>query len=608
MKNSGGVGIRSQYSFNSNFIAHHHKYLAFDFSTDRVTNSFKILSILTLMVFAALLIFGFEGDQVDATSFSEGHYTFTIIDGDGVRIDSYDLDTGQLIIPDSIVYESHLYYIKEIGTSAFYNHSNLYGEIVLPHKLEIISGGAFQFCKGLYGPLNIPDTVRYIGDHAFTECSGFTSLDLPKTLEYLGQAAFSGCSGLVGDLNIPTGISTIPTYAFMGCKGFSGALTIPAGVTTIDSMAFRFAYFDSVVFPSTLKTIGPDAFSSARIYNGSITIPGSVESIGSQAFYYVDFNSLIIQNGVKSIGTECFAPLLSSPSYISLPSSLTSMSPNSFPTITFYSEDGVELDKTIAQLAGHYFAEVDGKLIRDAVVHTVILDSSPISSCKLTGSGTYLSGSVVDISVTPNSGYIFREWSDGVKDQTRSIVVDKDIELTAICDEAVTLSLSCSPYGSGSVKGAGTYAKGSTVEISVTPYSPNVFKEWSDGVKDQTRSIVVDKSMTLTAYCYPVHSVYFDVKGGSQQMPTQTVPEGEQFFVPDYSGVKDGYHFSCWSYDGIEWHSGDSFFMGDHDIYFVAVWESEKSGSDDYTLFLIIGAVAAVIVGIAVVVLMKRRV
>ena len=50
------------------------------------------------------------------------------------------------------------------------------------------------------------------------------------------------------------------------------------------------------------------------------------------------------------------------------------------------------------------------------------------------GSGTYNSGDTCTLTVTANSGYTFKQWSDGNTDNPRTIVVTQNIVLTAVCE------------------------------------------------------------------------------------------------------------------------------------------------------------------------------
>ncbi len=48
------------------------------------------------------------------------------------------------------------------------------------------------------------------------------------------------------------------------------------------------------------------------------------------------------------------------------------------------------------------------------------------------GSGKYRKGSSANIEAIPNPGYIFKQWSDGSTEPTRTLVIEEDIILTAI--------------------------------------------------------------------------------------------------------------------------------------------------------------------------------
>lgn len=63
--------------------------------------------------------------------------------------------------------------------------------------------------------------------------------------------------------------------------------------------------------------------------------------------------------------------------------------------------------------------------------YKIELSISPEGSGTVTGSGTYISGTQISISATPNSGYDFVKWSDNNVNASRTITVTKDLSLTA---------------------------------------------------------------------------------------------------------------------------------------------------------------------------------
>lgn len=58
-------------------------------------------------------------------------------------------------------------------------------------------------------------------------------------------------------------------------------------------------------------------------------------------------------------------------------------------------------------------------------------------------------------------------------------------------DGKVSITISVSPDGAGTVTGAGRYVVGETVTLEATANSNYNFNEWSDGVSDNPREIVV---------------------------------------------------------------------------------------------------------------------
>ena len=86
---------------------------------------------------------------------------------------------GELVIPETVTYEGHVYTVTEIADSAFMR------------------------CSGLTGVLSIPPTIQIIGRSAFSGCSGFSELVFHDGLLEICEEAFYGCSGFTGTLDFP---------------------------------------------------------------------------------------------------------------------------------------------------------------------------------------------------------------------------------------------------------------------------------------------------------------------------------------------------------------------------------------------------------------------
>jgi len=211
--------------------------------------------------------------------------------------------SGNVSIPDSVLYNGNSYKVTSIDEYAVYNCPNL-TSISIPSSITSIGSYAFYNCSGLTST-SIPDCVTSIGDNAFYNCSGLTSITIPNSVTSIGNGVFKNCSGLTS-LSIPNSITVIGNECFFGCIGLT-SITIPDSITSFGFNAFYNCYgLTSISIPNTVTSIGYGAFSNCSGLT-SITIPDSITSIGNATFKNCSgLTSLIIPSSVSSIGTEAF--------------------------------------------------------------------------------------------------------------------------------------------------------------------------------------------------------------------------------------------------------------------------------------------------------------
>ena len=184
-------------------------------------------------------------------------------------------------IPSSVTYIGYsafyscsltsVYYLGDLaGWCGIHGLNNtMYGK---PDATLYIDG------KELVGDVVIPDGVTAIPSYAFYGCDGITSITIPTSVKELGQmvieyknnlqsiyylgdlagwidlilsrsslneimilknkaAIYVDGKELAGDVVIPDGVTTIPSYAFYNCSGIT-SITIPSSVTEIRGSAF----------------------------------------------------------------------------------------------------------------------------------------------------------------------------------------------------------------------------------------------------------------------------------------------------------------------------------------------------------------------------------
>ena len=260
------------------------------------------------------------------------------------------------------------------------------GTLIIGSNVTRIPAYLFYQCSGFTGSLNIPSSVISIGDSAFSNCTGFSSsLSIGNNVNTIGASAFYKCTGFTS-LSLGTSVNTIDMYAFYQCSGLLGTLTIPASVVTIKTYAFALC--------SGLQ---------------SVNIGSNVHSIAYGAFYNC--------NGLASMTVFPETP----------PTLNESVFYNVSKTIPVY----VPCGSLEAYQSAYGWNEFSNYLCNPTVTVTAV----PTAGGSVSGGGNYSSGTSVTVTATPNSNYVFMNWSkDGVvvsSNPSYTFTVTQDVVLEA---------------------------------------------------------------------------------------------------------------------------------------------------------------------------------
>ena len=118
---------------------------------------------------------------------------------------------------------------------------------------------------------------------------------------------------------------------------------------------------------------------------------------------------------------------------------------------------------------------------------------------------SYKEGTSVILNAVADAGYRFTSWSDGNKENPRTVVVNADMTLTAIFqDENLPLQymLNVTAGVGGSVTKSpdkALYDEGTVVTVTAVADEGYAFSQWSDGNTETTRKVTMDKDYVLQA-------------------------------------------------------------------------------------------------------------
>ncbi len=266
----------------------------------------------------------------------------------------YDEYSGDVVIPETVIYNGITYSVTSLGYECFRDCSSLTA-ITIPNSVKSLGDACFRDCSSLTA-ITIPNSVTSLGDDCFYSCSSLTAITIPNSVKSLGEFCFDGCSRLTS-ITIPNSVTSLGYACFGYCSSLT-AITIPNSVKSVGGSCFERCsslermvvdaanpVYDSredcnaIIHTSTNELIAgcknsqiPNSVTSLgdKCFYGcsgltAITIPNSVTSLGDLCFYYCSsLTAITIPNSVKSLGKWCFLSC-SSLTAITIPNSVTSL-------------------------------------------------------------------------------------------------------------------------------------------------------------------------------------------------------------------------------------------------------------------------------------------
>ena len=357
--------------------------------------------------------------------------------------------------------------VKGIGDEAFYNCDSL-TSVTISKSVTSIGEDAFIWCSGLtktnytgdiaewcnikFGSyaanpmsyshnffindqeikdLVIPNNVDTINNYAFCNCDSLTSVTIGNSVTSIGAEAFYSCDSLTS-VTIGNSVTSIGAEAFYSCDSLT-SVTIPNSVTSIGDDAFLYCSSLTSVTINSSYILNNSSSYISNVFGSQVTeyiIGDDVSYIGKNAFYNCDsLTSVTIPNSVTSIGKWAFDGC----------TRLTSITckAETPPSVGSYAFSGISksipvyvpcecVDAYKVASGWSDFTNIQ-KLLAEYSIEVYVNDTI-MGSAKV-DYNTFCEGA--QVSITPNVGYHFVQWSDGNTDAIRTLELTQDTILTA---------------------------------------------------------------------------------------------------------------------------------------------------------------------------------
>ena len=217
--------------------------------------------------------------------------------------------------------------------------------------------------------------------------------------------------------------------------------------------------------------------------------------------------------------------------------------------------------------------------------YTLTISAGAGGTVNETVNGSYPEGTNVTIIATPNSGYIFNQWSDGDKNATRVVTMNANITLEASFLSSTTYTVKITVDkgeldeihgkvkvndGEEKKKFEGVFNGGTKITVEAVPEEGYTVDEWSDDEDEKglVREIEVTKNLdikvsfrelkkvTLTVNIKPAKSGTVELNGEVRENNQLKVTEGKSITAKAIPA--QGYKFKGWENSSGEIFDTDS--------------------------------------------------
>jgi hypothetical protein len=120
------------------------------------------------------------------------------------------------------------------------------------------------------------------------------------------------------------------------------------------------------------------------------------------------------------------------------------------------------------------------------VQYNIAANAAPAAGGSVIGAGTYNSGSSATLTATPNAGYIFDHWTNGVTvvstNASYTFTVTGNVTLVAHFAVGFDILTDVAPASAGSASGGGSVISGASTTLNATANPGYAFLNWTDSL------------------------------------------------------------------------------------------------------------------------------
>ncbi|MDD6357453.1 MAG: leucine-rich repeat protein [Bacteroidales bacterium] len=290
----------------------------------------------------------------------------------------------------------------------------------------IYVGGGDLYVNGTkVTTLTIPDGVTEIKHHAFYGCACITDIQFNQVTS-IGNEAFNGCHGLT-EVTIPEGVTAIGNYGFAYCTHLQ-SISIPASASSLGTsmLAADNALKDIYVHWTENIPVWPENFTK-KSPQSSITlhVPCGAMNLYQTANGWKDY-TLEAESGPYTITVtaEEGGSVDGGGSFNCGASVTLTATPDDNYRFIQWSDGDTHNPRSVTVNGNATYTAQFG-----IAQYTITVNAETGGTA--TGSGTYNTDQVINLTATPDDCYMFKQWTDGDTHNPRMVSVNGEVTYTA---------------------------------------------------------------------------------------------------------------------------------------------------------------------------------